>query len=551
MRRVKTENGIRLKVYAGVTGVLLAVDLDDPAMRAGLLGFAFERRHSSGRTVWLRGMKVFEGQPHQAGEAVDSDKGPIQAFRWSDYTAYAGETYDYTVHACYGAPGRMTLTKGATVKIETGGKSGAVHEIRFNRAAAASQAFARRFPELITAWSKPGGSTVPLPADARKWLSRGLLETITGFAKRASGPAWRLDVAIYEYELDDIAAAVKAAETAGAEVRLIYHAKPGDGQTAENEHALQRHPLKQARARITDRIFHHKFMVLSEKTGGVFTPKAVLAGSTNHTIRGLFRQANVAHVANDPALAAVYAALFEEVWRDLTKPSATKAWINANNPLPAADPWSAKGDAFFSPRSGLGDLAMMKRLVESARRDVMFMTAFDITPTLEDALFGQANDEVLRLGLENTKSRMTGVQRDRTATFVTPAFRKEGLEGQFLREKQMSGDGSIFIHTKMILVDFTSDRPMVISGSHNLSLAASKSNDEAFAVFVGDTDIADHYGCELLRMFDHYKTRWLENQMAAGERSAFLDPTDGWTADYFPLAAPTQKSLERVRFAGR
>ena len=40
-----------------------------------------------------------------------------------------------------------------------------------------------------------------------------------------------------------------------------------------------------------------------------------------------------------------------------------------------------------------------------------------------------------------------------------------------------------------------------------LSKSASEGNDENFLIVHGNTDVADCYGCELMRLYDHYRFR--------------------------------------------
>ena len=90
----------------------------------------------------------------------------------------------------------------------------------------------------------------------------------------------------------------------GVGVRVVYHAKAGDPQTAENERYLARLPAPLKKARVTSSIFHQKFMVLSRVAAdGRRQPTAVLTGSTNFTSNAVYRQANVVHIVEDPALA--------------------------------------------------------------------------------------------------------------------------------------------------------------------------------------------------------------------------------------------------------
>ena len=104
-----------------------------------------------------------------------------------------------------------------------------------------------------------------------------------------------------------------------------------------------------------------------------------------------------------------------------------------------------------------------------------------------------------------------------------------GLEG-FLKESTAGQKGNILIHTKLIVVDFTADAPTVISGSHNLSASASNGNDENYLILRGATDVADCYGVELMRLYDHYRFRFSRSARTrkagarAGDRRQLDEP---------------------------
>jgi phosphatidylserine/phosphatidylglycerophosphate/cardiolipin synthase-like enzyme len=135
--------------------------------------------------------------------------------------------------------------------------------------------------------------------------------------------------------------------------------------------------------------------------------------------------------------------------------------------------------------------------------------------------------------------------RDITAT----AYLDHGLEG-WLQETKTGGYGDILIHTKAVVVDFTTDAPVVISGSHNLSVPASGGNDENYLIVQGNTDIADSYGIELMRIYDHYRFRWTQ-QSATGEKTPppALTPDDSWTNRYFKKDSLHYR--DRLRFVGQ
>jgi hypothetical protein len=553
MRAIAQSDGVSVKAYAGTTGVILAFDIA-PDVRPGLLGFAIQRSGGSRPTRWLSGGLDFPGVARKPGQFAASDTAPIQRFRWSDYTVFPDTSYGYTVHPVYGKPGALELRPGPSVAVKTSSVASGDHRVVFNRAAAASQAFSREFPEVaaeLALAKREKRPAAPLPPKALAWLSRGALEQITGMCARALDPTWALDIAIYEYELPEIRAAIDAARNRGADVRIVYHAKNDDPQTAINEANVADWPAAQKHARVTSRIFHDKFIVLSRVDHDKRTPASVLCGSTNFTENGVYRQANVVHIAERPELAAKYLDVFELLFSGAS-PADTKKWINANNHLGTDDSIVAG----FSPRGGEVDLDLFAAEIRGAARDVLFCTAFDLNQRILDALLGQPHDPILRFGLQNTPSEITGVHRDRTADFVATAMLDDGLEG-YLKETTAGQQGNILIHTKLVVIDFTSDAPTVMSGSHNLSAAASGGNDENFLIIRGAVDVADCYGVELMRLYEHYRFRWHESPRSGTQPSrpedaswpvGALCPDDRWTAPYFEDG--TLESADRRRFAG-
>lgn len=561
MRTLSKDNGLTLKAYAGTTGVLLAMNIDIPK-RKGLLGFAIERlRVSKNKRDWLAGGLQFPDVKHKPGEIVSSNVAPIQKFRWSDYTVYPDEQYIYTVHPVYGTPKQPEVVPGAVAEVRTESLTQGQHQVIFNRAAAASQAFSKRFGDFLTQFDaarKAKQPVPPLPPEALAWLTRGLLDQILSFIGRAADENSALDIAIYEYELPAIIEAVRAARARGARVRIVFHAKPKDEQTTINMQNLQDVPDIFKRARITHKICHHKFVVLSRKQGETFQPQAVLCGSTNFTENGVYRQANVVHILENTDIANQYEALFEVLFRG-DDVSATRKYINKSNLIGGP---GATLFAGFSPRSKQLDLQHFIEVVKSAKRDVLFCTAFDLYDPLLESLLGQPHDPILRYGLQNTRSRITGFHADRSADFVATAMLSSGLEG-WLKESTAGQRGNILIHTKIVVVDFTSDSPIVISGSHNLSKPASGDNDENFLILSGTPGVSDTYGCELMRLYDHYRFRFkLATQPPkkaspgtpqAGTSAGFqkpltLCPDDSWTDEYFGM--DTLKTLDRLRFSG-
>src|SRR5947208_16877600 len=89
---------------------------------------------------------------------------PIHSFQCGDYTAKPATTYRYRVVPVYGKPKLIQLddASATTVEIATEAEEGGAgdgsptrHDIYFNRGAAVSQGYARKFPAKPDA-PKPG-----------------------------------------------------------------------------------------------------------------------------------------------------------------------------------------------------------------------------------------------------------------------------------------------------------------------------------------------------------------------------------------------------------
>lgn len=540
------QDDFRVKAYAGTNGVLLAIDLAEPR-RKGLLGFAIEKQQGDKPWLFLFNSLTFPGKDHTFPQfhATPSDSAPLQKFRWADYAVNPGVTIHYRVHLAYGTADAPQLGESLEVTVTTDNGQPTGQNVIFNRAVAASQAFQRKFADLDALLSV--NKTLPIeewPDAPRQWLENGLLARLLGFIERAVDGHWALDIAIYEYQLQAIVDAVNAAFERGVKVRVLYHAQPGEDTTALNEASLEKIPAANKRGRVTHNIFHDKFMVLSRLDAtGQHQPEAVLCGSTNFTANGVYRQANVVHVLDDARIGASYLQTFEQVWATPTDVGATRDWLTEHNPMQPDQPLFAG----FSPRSGEGDLSEFVRIINAAKKDLLFVTAFTLPDKILNALLGQPHDDILRYGLQNTVSSITGFHADRTAEFAATALLNTGLEG-WLKENMKGQKGNLLVHTKAIVVDFTSDSPTIISGSHNLSDAASNGNDENYLIIRGNTDLADRYGLELLRFYEHYRFRYFAKKLQLKQVRP-LATDDSWTDDYYREG--DLRMLSRLRFSGR
>src|SRR5437867_281992 len=369
--RVRTKtNALSVNAIAGSYVVLLGIDVADGSSDLnGLLGFAVHRtNHSEGKAGWLPGFKTFaslDRNPHPARLTSTLDN-PLQGFIWGDYGAKAGQRYTYRVVAMYGTPGSLRQGAAADVEVTTENESENMHAIYFNRGAAASQAYARKFEN-----KRP--DEVPDRA-AYTWLSRGLEEALIAFIRQAKDSHWALRAAVYEFNYDRVLAEFKQAIDRGVDVQIVYDFKRGALKPGpKNLQAIRDAGLEAVaipRAANNSYIAHNKFIVLLRDG----KPVEVWTGSTNVTEGGIFGHSNVGHLVRDPAVAKA----FLEYWKTLSddpKAPQLREWTDENTPLPQPRSRS-RMTPIFSPRSSTEALEFYARLMDSAQSSVFFTAAF-------------------------------------------------------------------------------------------------------------------------------------------------------------------------------
>lgn len=535
---VTSPKGLQVRAIAGTYVVLLAMNC--PAAYAqGLLGFGIERTDgTNGETVWLRGLKRFDLPDADDGEQVTTRRHPVQKFHWGDYTAKPGRHYTYRVHAFRGSAAALVDDDAVAVAVqcETPGRVGPNgHAVHFNRSAAASQAFASRFPGL------PKGDVED--PQARRWLSRGLAEALVAFIDETR-PGQSLRLFVYEFEKPEFLQALQAAAGRGVTLEVLYDGlidADGKGPSLKSDAAIDDaglRPFCRKRTGAGLAISHNKFMV---RCGAGGEPLAVWTGSTNFTDGGIYGQSNVGHAIEDAALADQFLTWHQRVWQGAAQGPGlsvqeSRALAMQLSPL---QPAQGRGTRLvLSPRRSVEAIDACAALVSAAGRMVCFTAPFALHDTLEEALAG-APAQVFGL-LNNRGVVGTALhQAPNTQLAAAAAVKDKGTLAKWqgrLRAESMQHSG-VFIHTKFVLVDPLSAHPVVVTGSANFSTNSSKNNDENQLFVAGEPEVADVYLGEFMRMFDHYQFRDHLREVAllkaTQPKAGFLDETDGWTARFF------------------
>ena len=547
MRKKATHQGLTLQAIAGTYVVLLGFNMDE-ADCEGLLGFAIHRTdRTEEEAYWLRGQKTFvETDPGlPLGAQHSTREQPIQGFTWSDLTAKPGHDYIYRVLALKGTPRDLQPMAEVSVRVRTESPVGATHDIYFNRGAAASQEYARRFDN-----AKPSDKGLP----AFKWLSRGLYESMTDFIAQASGPEFGLRVCAYEFHYRPVLEALRAAKRRGASVRIIYDRRK-DNPGQKNDAAVDTAGIKSLCIRRTSNssaISHNKFIVLLK--GG--QPQAVLTGGTNFSEGGIFGHSNAVHVVEEPEVAAAYLRYWE-LLADDPESAGLRPILSAEYRLPENEPARGTGTV-FSPRDSLDALKWYASLAAGAR-DGLFMTfAFGIHAAFQEVYRTSRAGMRFALLEKATRPMKKGPERDAEEAkirrlralpenrFAIGAHLVMNSFDRWLAEKVSGLNTNVqYVHTKYMLIDPLGPDPIVIAGSANFSEASTNKNDENMLVIRDNKRVAEIYLGEFMRLYRHYAFReWAANN--PGESPNPLETGDWWKK-YF---GNTEQSRQREYFVG-
>ncbi len=561
MRVRKAAGGLTVNAVAGSYVVVLGLNVDG-SLRAGLRGFAIKREDKTeGETSWLKGMKTFASvEPHPAaGEQFSSLVHPFQTFQWADYSAKPGYDYVYTVVAMSGAPGALVQGPSVDVAVTTEPTDGAEHSIHFNRGSIATQEYARRF--LNRPPSEVGQA-------AYDWLSRGLVESIIGFIRRATGPGFGLKGAFYEFQWPGVLNELHDAHSRGADVEIVFDDIDNEtGPHGDNEDAIKLAKIKSlCKPRVHGTLMHNKFLVLTHNG----QPQAVLFGSTNLTENGLFGHANCTHIVEHATIAGKYLDFFAKLLTDpetSTHASNYKHWTIEQTPAPAEEFVDGMAPV-FSPRANLDALKWYGTFAGLATKALFMTFAFGMNALFRD-VYGK-DDSVLRVGLmekewtgRNKDAQIEAIRKLQALPNVVIAIGNRIPLSGFDRwlgeiDRVTEHENVHWVHLKFMLVDPLSDDPTVVTGSANFSDSSTTTNDENMLVIRGNTRVTDVYFGEYMRLYSHYAFReavqiFLEknpNATPDDMKQGFLVEQGDWTEPYFNPQDRSARTARRLYFAG-
>lgn len=282
-----------------------------------------------------------------------------------------------------------------------------------------------------------------------------------------------IDIAAFEFNLQDMTDALIAAQQRGVRVRMV-----DDNENTEDSDQMEE--IRGAGIPVVDdqrsALMHNKFIVIDGSE--------VWTGSLNYTENGVYRNNNnLIHVTSSE-LATNYTTEFEEMFLQ----GSFGPRSPANTPNQRLTVGGVRVENYFSPEDGVMD--RIRAQVARATTSVHFM-AFSYTDySLAEVMIDRAANGADVKGIFEVRGANTEFSECNTLL-------GEGID------VRLDGNPYTF-HHKVIIVDGET----LITGSFNYSDSATEENDENLLV-IHDPTVASLYEAE-------FNARWAEAQLPVG-----------------------------------
>ncbi|HUO71455.1 MAG TPA: phospholipase D-like domain-containing protein [Solirubrobacteraceae bacterium] len=552
---------LHLAVYNNGDHAALAWLPDGPKI-PDCRGFALKRSRG-GQADYLHNFLGFS--PTDVFPADAPWKWPIQRYLWWDYGVAPGDVVKYQVIPVTGAANalaqRPDLASDWSPELTISSQFTPHISAYFNKGVVAAQWVARALQQedpqetqrkaLLEIIAKPGD---PL-RDALGALLKG---EVLSLLKNAPG-----DVFAALYELND-PELISALKTLGERANLVL-ANGAFSSQKPDENAAVRADLDATKTvSVSDRMVseghfaHNKFAVFCDEAKAAQT---VLTGSTNWTMSGLCTQANNGLLIDDHAVADRFLTQWHALQQAENAFPASLIAANSQQQQFVVDdvtvtPW-------FAPTSAQQDLQYARNLIANAQHAALFLffnpgtysddpmketLLQDILERRDSGLYirGVVNQEIAQVTDDPPPSgapvTLIGTQDETplSTDVLVPANIKSKI-GNF--DPEPLGASPVMVHSKVVVLDPWGDHPVLMTGSHNLGVKASKANDDNLVILEGQaaTALASAYAVNIIAIFQAY--RW--NHYATTQPGGWHGPEDN---DTWQDGHLTGESLTELRF---
>jgi hypothetical protein len=541
-----------VRAYANGLNVFVVWKLEKAI--PGCAGFQLQRKvagASDDTAVTLSSAAPFEDEHDVAPHVMKpSDQRPFQRCSWNDWTAPRQGDLQYRVRPVMSdhvvrAAAASDWSKPVSLGQPVGEAKLAAY---FNDGVIAAQWVADEIKQVhvagFVALVKKPGTWV------RQRLGGQILPRLLDLLAKARSDGGHVYAALYE--LNDVELIQALCDLGPRAHVVLSNGSPSkDDTTGEidiDPNSEARATLKEHRVEVHDRIFqtanggktshlgHNKFLVVCGKDR---EPLVAWTGSTNWTWTGLCTQMNNALLIRDPAVARD----FLEQWKLLAGAGAEFPPGPKLTTLPT--PHKVDGvqvRVSFTPYVGTkgaiaqgkpADLAACQALIDGAKHGVLF---FMFIPGPKGTLLETIEARYHEADAGNLYVRGV-VNQDpgpgATVPSIALAHRGEHIPVPFdivypgavgadfsfwLGEMKKLPRTNAMIHSKVVVLDPFGEKPVVITGSHNLGTKASLENDENLVIVEGDAALAQAYAVNVVTVFNQYW--WRFNRFDLGGASA-------------------------------
>ena len=350
------------------------------------------------------------------------------------------------------------------------------------------------------------------------------------------------------YELSD-EILIERLEALGDHAHVVLSNGTHDS-ASDDENQDSRARLKAAHCDVIDRLLpskvlgHNKFMVVTDSS---HQPVSVWTGSTNWSPTGLCTQINNGILFNDPGVATS----FLDQWNVLRAAGSTadKALATSNSHVRASMLEGASVDVWFSRTTAAQEMAQVEDLINEAKDGIVFLMFQPGSSSLLTAIVGREDDMpplyikgvVSTLDSQETdEAGVTLVRRGEHESHKFQIVQPQGLHSigrwaaEVTRGAFLNNIGFAIVHSKIIVIDPMGEKPVVVTGSHNFSAAATSKNDENL-VIVQEIAAGRAYASHIQAVYDHYQFRAVAAALQKKQQDVtdfFKDPK-GWQASWF------------------
>jgi phosphatidylserine/phosphatidylglycerophosphate/cardiolipin synthase-like enzyme len=211
--------------------------------------------------------------------------------------------------------------------------------------------------------------------------------------------------------------------------------------------------------------------------------------------------------------------------------------------------------AWFVPVHDQVDLSAARQRIEDAQQGILFL-AFNpgkAGTLIHDAMskatsdgtglyiHGVMNQDPETVGEKPAVSLIHRGQLDEAdPDIVLPAAVDERFASW---EKEIKQYNLVMVHSKVIVVDPFGEKPVVMTGSHNLGPRASKQNDDNLLIVEDAPRLAAAYAVNIMAIYNAYRWRYLRSDKAKqkGDDWAGLVDSADWQDEHFET--PRQREL--------